>query len=197
METEKLIGFFINTLTLRTDLSGSPTFVELLRRVREVTLGAYAHQEVPFERLVEELQPERRAGHTPLFQVAFGLQNAPREGLRLGGLELSGMGFGHEAVRFDLTVWAEERGGQLVVTWTYREELFGAERVGRMQGHFQTLLQAIVSQPETRLNALEMLTEEEKRQDMTKKKELKEANLKKFKNHMPKATIQTQESLNG
>ena len=108
VEVEPLIGLFINSLVLRTDLSGDPSFRELLRRVREVTLGAYAHQAVPFEKLVEELQPERAAGRAPLFQVAFGLQNAPDENLTLPNLTLSSLDFENEMVRFDLTIWFSE-----------------------------------------------------------------------------------------
>ena len=102
-EVEGLIGFFVNTLVLRTDLSGDPSFVELLGRVREVCLGGYAHQDLPFEKLVEELQPQRSLSHSPLFQVLFSLANAPGAGLELEGLGIERMGRGVSA-KFDLSL---------------------------------------------------------------------------------------------
>jgi amino acid adenylation domain-containing protein/non-ribosomal peptide synthase protein (TIGR01720 family) len=165
-ETEGLIGFFVNTLVLRTDLSGNPRFTELLRRVREVCLGAYAHQDVPFERLVEELRPERSLSHSPLFQVAFGLNNAPRTELKLPGLELSVLEVEDEVVRFDLTLWiVEEEDGSLLGRWTYRTELFEAATIERISRHWETLLQSIVASPDARLLSMEMLTEEERQRN--------------------------------
>src|SRR2546425_12822323 len=103
-ETEDLIGFFVNTLVMRTDLSGNPSFPELLRRVREVALQAYAHQDLPFEKLVEELRPERDRSHSPLFQVMFILQNAPREPFELPGLTVSPLTVDSGTAKFDLTL---------------------------------------------------------------------------------------------
>jgi len=163
-ETEGLIGFFVNTLVLRVGVSGEQSFRELLGRVREVCLGAYGHQEVPFERLVEELRPERSLSHSPLFQVAFGLDNAPHEELELPGLKLSGMGLEDEVVRFDLTLWVLEDGGELSGHWTYRTELFDAERLDQMSRHFERVLQSIVANPEAAVDTLEMFTEAEKEQ---------------------------------
>src|SRR6202008_1014211 len=103
-EVEELIGFFVNTLVLRTDLSGDPSFREVLRRVRTAALGAYENQEMPFERLVAELQPERSLSHSPLFQVMFTLQNAGGGGGALPGLEVSGVGAAMEIAKFDLSL---------------------------------------------------------------------------------------------
>ena len=107
-EIEGLIGFFVNTLVLRTDFSGNPTFKELLARVREMALGAYAHQDLPFEKLVEELQPERSLSHSPLFQVMFVLQNAPSTALTFEGLSVSPVRIEAETAKFDLTLSMSE-----------------------------------------------------------------------------------------
>ncbi|HKP83852.1 MAG TPA: amino acid adenylation domain-containing protein, partial [Pyrinomonadaceae bacterium] len=163
-ETEGVIGFFVNTLVLRVEMSGELSFRELLGRVREVCLGAYGHQEVPFERLVEELRPERSLSHSPLFQIAFGLDNAPREELELPGLKLSGMELEDEVVRFDLTLWMNEEAGELSGRWTYRTELFDAQRVEQMTRQWERLLQSIVANPEAAVETLEMFTEAEKEQ---------------------------------
>ena len=146
-ELEGLIGFFVNTLVLRTDLSGNPTFRELLGRVREVALGAYAHQDLPFEKLVEELQPERSLSHSPLFQVMFILQNAPRQTLALPGLTLRRLEVDSGTAKFDLTLSMTESADGLRAVWEYNTDLFEAATHRRLQGHFQTLLEGIVTDP--------------------------------------------------
>jgi amino acid adenylation domain-containing protein len=162
-ETEPLIGFFINTLVLRTHTAGDPSFVELLGRVRETCLGAYAHQDVPFEKLVEELRPERSLGRTPLFQVAFGVDNAPKSTLELPGLRLDILGGDHGAARFDLTLWVYEAGERLTGVWTYSTDLFDPPTIKRLSGHFEKLLQGVAADPEGRLSSFELVTEEERR----------------------------------
>jgi amino acid adenylation domain-containing protein len=162
-ETEGLIGFFVNTLALRTDLSGEPTFREILKRVREVSLGAFAHQDVPFEKLVEELAPARSLSHTPLFQVAFALQNAPVGALELPGLELSRIEFGAEVEKFDMTLSLTEGVDSISGIIGYDTGLFDAATVERMAGHFRLLLEAVASSPEARPAALPLLTAAERR----------------------------------
>jgi hypothetical protein len=174
-ETEDLIGFFVNTLVLRTDLSGDPSFRQLLQRVKDTTIGAYVHQDMPFEKLVEEIQPERSLSHTPLFQVAFGVHNTPMQTLTLPGLELSQMDFDFDAGRFDLTLWMENE-NELSGTWYYNTDLFEAATIKRMQGHFETILENVLQQPDTPVSAIEMLTEAEKRQRSIQEKELLESN---------------------
>lgn len=163
-ELEPLIGFFVNTLVLRTDLSGDPTFRELLGRVREVTLGAFAHQDVPFEKLVEELQPERDTSRTPLFQVMFSLQNAPLPPLRMGDIEISLLDDETEVSPFDLSFDVIERADGLLCTLEYNTDLFDGATVRRMLKHFAVLLDAAVTDPSASLSALPLLTDEERRQ---------------------------------
>src|SRR4028118_1036117 len=163
-EIEGLIGFFVNSLVLRTNLSGNPTFLELLDRVREVALGAYAHQDLPFEKLVEELHPERNLSYHPLFQVAFSLQNTPIEALELPGLTLSWLEFDTPSAKFDLELhlWESPEGlrGQVI----YSTDLFDDTTITRMLGHFQTLLKGIVANPQQRLGKLSILKESERHQ---------------------------------
>jgi len=162
-EIEGLIGFFVNTLALRTDLTGEPSFREVLRRVKEITLGAYAHQDVPFEKLVEELQPERSLSHQPLFQVMFALQNVPDEPFELTGLKLSPVAIDEETARFDLSLNLAERENEIVGTLQYKTDLFDAATVERMTGNFLTLLESIVANPEQSIALLPLLAEEERR----------------------------------
>jgi len=162
-EIEPLIGFFVNSLVLRTDLSGNPTFRELLGRVREVTLGAYAHQDLPFEKLVEELHPERDLSRHPLFCVAIALQNTPITALELPGLALSQFEFDSGTSRLDLEfhLWySEGLKGQII----YSTDLFDRSTIARMLGHFQTLLEGIVADPDRRLADSPILTAAERQQ---------------------------------
>jgi amino acid adenylation domain-containing protein len=163
-EIEPLIGFFVNTLVLRTDLSGDMSFRELLGRVREVALGAYAHQDVPFEKLVEELQPERSLSYSPLFQVMLVFQNTPQERHDVTGVELSPIQVEAETTKFDLTLHLTEVASGIVGTLQYNTHLFDATTISRIVGHFQRLLEAIVAYPEGRLSDLPLLTDEEQHQ---------------------------------
>ncbi|MDQ3920683.1 MAG: amino acid adenylation domain-containing protein, partial [Acidobacteriota bacterium] len=164
-ETEGLIGFFVNTLALRADLSGNPTFTELLRQVREATLGAYAHQEVPFERLVEELAPERSLSHHPLFQAALSLQNAPREAAELPGLRMRPWESEGGTTKFDLLLAAgETAGGGLSGSWEYSTDLFEAATVERMHRGLLRLLAEAAADPERPVADIDLLTEDERRQ---------------------------------
>jgi amino acid adenylation domain-containing protein len=158
LETEPLIGFFVNTLVLRTDLSGEPTFGELLGRVRETTLGAYQHQEIPFERLVEELAPERSLAHSPLFQAMFVLQNNERGELRMGELEVEPLAAdGEEIAKFDLKLGLAEDDQGLSGLLSYRAELWDRATLERMVGHLEVLLEAMVADPARRVTEVPLL----------------------------------------
>ncbi|HYR08098.1 MAG TPA: amino acid adenylation domain-containing protein, partial [Longimicrobium sp.] len=161
-ELEGLVGFFVNTLALRTDLSGDPSFRELLGRVREVTLGAYAHQELPFERLVQDVAPERSLGHAPLFQVMLSLQNAPREELQLDGVEVEWLPLEDTAAKFDLALFATESGESLDLSLQYATDLLDGSTARRMLQHLHALLEGALAHPDVRLSELEMLGAEER-----------------------------------
>jgi non-ribosomal peptide synthetase component F/acyl carrier protein len=163
-EIEDLIGVFLNTLVLRADLSGNPTFREFLQRQREMTLGAYANQEAPFEKLVEELQPQRDVSGTPFFQVLFAFQNASVELPHFTGVISELFVVEKGAGVFDLTVAIEERAHGLDVRADYSEELFDAPTITRFLRQYQTLLEGILAAPETRLAALPLLAEAERQQ---------------------------------
>ncbi len=164
-EVEGLIGFFVNTLVLRGDLSGRPTFAALLGRVRESTLGAYAHQDLPFERLVEELRPERHLDHAPLFQVLFALQNAPLGRLHLPGVEVEPLVASSGSAKFDLTfAFHEGADGALRATIEYSLDLFDRSTAVRLGNHFRHLLEAAVTAPERSYRELPLLTEPEAHQ---------------------------------
>ncbi len=177
-ELEDLIGFFANSLVLRTDLSGNPTFRELLLRVRQVAVEAYAHQDLPFEKLVEELHPERKGSRNPLFQVVFALQNAPMEQLELPGLTLSSFKLETTTARFDLELYLWECGENFRNLWgdgwqqseglrgvlVYSTDLFEHTAIARMLQHFQTLLAGAVANPDTHLADLPLLGAAEQHQ---------------------------------
>ncbi|MGL6342662.1 MAG: non-ribosomal peptide synthetase, partial [Waterburya sp.] len=163
-EIEDLIGFFVNTLVLRTNLEGNPSFPELLQRVKQVTLGAYSHQDLPFEQLVEELKPKRHLNRNPLFDVMFALQNAPEEELTLPGLTLSPIDEANQTAKFDLSLDLFETASGLEGVFEYSTDLFEANTIKRLVGHWQVLLEAIITQPETPILQLPLLTEDEKQQ---------------------------------
>lgn len=161
-ELEGLVGFFVNTVVLRTDCSGDPTFRQLLRRVREVALQAYAHQDLPFEKLVEDLRPERSLTHMPLFQVLFAVQNAPKVALNLTDLELQELPFVGQTASFDLSVFIGEISSGLRLTFEYNTDLFEAETIARMVGHFQMLLEGACLNPDQRIGNLPLFTNAER-----------------------------------
>ena len=163
-ETEGLVGFFVNTLALRLDLSGDPTFRQLLHRAREVTMGAYAHQQLPFEKLVEELQPERDLRRTPVFQVAFAYQNVPSHKLNLSGLTLHSEPAEIGTAKFDLMLYMWQRGDGLRAVLEYNLDLFDAATISRLLGSFQTLLESITLGPDRRLSELPLLSNDERHQ---------------------------------
>ncbi|MBD2741475.1 non-ribosomal peptide synthetase [Coleofasciculus sp. FACHB-1120] len=187
VETELLIGFFVNILVLRTDMRGNPTFRELLKRVRDITLKAYVHQDLPFEKLVEELRPERNLSRTPLFQVLFVMQNTPVPTLEVSGLTLTPIEVEGGTAKFDLVLFVSETKDGIVGSWKYNADLFDADAIARLSAHFETLLNSIVAQPDTRLNPLEILTEAEKKQQAMQEIKREKSNFSKFKNIKPKA----------
>ena len=166
-ETESLIGFFVNTLVLRVELNGDLSFSDLLRKVRAVCLGAYAHQDMPFERLVTELAPERDLARTPLFQVVFALQNAPSEALALAGLQISGVMAESATSKFDLTLVMSESAGGLVCSFEYDLDLFDGATIDRLLGHFRVLLEGVVADPAAKIGDLPMLSQGERRRLLT------------------------------
>ncbi|ACC81023.1 non-ribosomal peptide synthetase [Nostoc punctiforme] len=163
-ETEPLIGFFVNTLALRTNLQGNPSFLELLERVKQVTLDAYDHQDLPFEKLVDELGLERSLSHHPLFQVAFGLQSGTPEKLEIPGSTLTRFKWENTTTLFDLSLIFRETPQGLTGEWEYATDLFEAKTIQRMVGHFEVLLKGIVDNPQQSINNLPLIAESERQQ---------------------------------
>jgi amino acid adenylation domain-containing protein len=162
VEIENLIGFFVNTLVMRTDVSGNPSFLELLRRVRSVALEAYAHQDLPFEQLVEEVQPERSLSRNPLFQVMFQLENTPKEELPMAGVTLAPLEVERVATQFDLSLDVVDGQQGLFVVSEYSTDLFDEPTIADFLRRWQMLLQAIVAAPERRLSDLPLLSDAER-----------------------------------
>ena len=158
VELEGLIGFFVNTLVMRTRLSGNPSFRELLARVRETALEAYTNQELPFERLVEELQPERSLNYNPVFQVLFQVENTGRGDLKLHGLEVREFGRLGFGAKFDLTLRVQETAGGLSCACKYSEDLFSRETITHLLEQYQALLEQIVASPESPVRSYSLLT---------------------------------------
>ncbi len=163
-EVEGLIGFFVNMLVLRTDVSGDPTFRELLKRVRKTALEAYTHQDIPFEKLVEELHPGRDPSRNPLFQVVLALQNVPQIVPFLSDLRATEVHPGRSTIRFDLEVHLQETDDGLSANFIYNTALFDATTIARMTDHFRMILDGVIANPEQQLSRLPLLTGEEWRQ---------------------------------
>ncbi len=163
-EVEGLIGFFVNTLVLRTDLSGDPTVSELLQRVRQASLGAFEHQDLPFEILVKELQPERDLSRNPVFQVLFALNNTPQQEAQFTHLTFRPAGGAEVTTRFDLELHVWERSGEIAGVLIYNTDLFDSRTMRRMSEHFVRLVGLFVERPQNRLSELEILSASEREQ---------------------------------
>jgi len=157
-DTEGLIGFFINTLVLRTEIADDLTFAQLLDNARQTTLDAFANQDVPFEMVIDELKPERSLSHSPLYQIVFALQNNERVAAVVPELEIAGLDGGPEIAKFDLQLAATEFAEGLTLTWNYATSLFDAATIERMANSFNVLLEGIVAAPQTRVRQLPILT---------------------------------------
>ncbi|MCA2910642.1 MAG: amino acid adenylation domain-containing protein, partial [Microcystis sp. M034S1] len=163
-ELAGLIGFFVNTLVLRTDLAGNPSFSELLKQVRETATDAYDHQDLPFEMLVEALQPERNMSYTPLFQVMFGLDNEIVDSIDLEGIKATRQPLEFKIAKFDLSLSIQVKEARLTAIWEYNTDLFDKSTIERLSGHFVNLLTGIIANPEQTVSQLPLLTESERNQ---------------------------------
>ncbi len=179
-ETESLIGCFVNMLVLRTDLSGDPSFRELLSRVKEMSLNAYAHQDLPFDMLVDKLKPQRRPGYPPFFQIAFGLQNQQQLSSQNAGITLENYPLQYESVRYDLTVWIYEGNNTLEVKWAFRSDLFELETIEALHTKYVSLLTSAISDPTTRISQLETRSIEERESEESSQQQLSEARQQHF-----------------
>ncbi|HEY0602350.1 MAG TPA: TauD/TfdA family dioxygenase, partial [Herpetosiphonaceae bacterium] len=176
-------------------LGGNPTFQSLLRQVRETTLGAFAHQDLPFAKLVDALRLQRSMDHAPLAQVLFVLQNAPVASVELADLTVQPVDFDNHTARFELVLFMTETDQGLVGLWNYNSDLFEATTIERMTRQFTTLLKGIVEQPDIRLNQISLLSESEKRQQAMQHKERKQSKMKSFADIKPKTVSLVQDQL--
>ena len=163
-ETEKLIGFFVNTLVFRVDFSNNSKFSEFLKQVRQVTINAFENQDLPFEKLVEELQPERNLSYSPLFQVMFAFENVPSGSLEMSNLTLTPVKVDSKSSKFDLTLFVKETDQGLRAEMEYNTDLFNRDTIRRMLGHYQTLLESITKNPDSSISTLQILTKVEQDQ---------------------------------
>ncbi|MBD2468780.1 condensation domain-containing protein [Nostoc sp. FACHB-145] len=181
-ETENLIGFFINTLVFRTDFSKNPSFREVLQRLRACALDAYAHQDLPFEKLVEELQPERNLSYNPLFQVMFILQNAPIPAIELTELTMHPQEVDVGTSKFDLkfSIWESSEGFQ--GSMEYKTDLFNAGTIARMNNHFAILLSHVVEQPDSKVQDLtQILAQSDREKQLIQEQKLEQTSVLKLK----------------
>ncbi len=161
-QLEEMIGFFVNTLVMRMRVNGEKSVEELVSEARRVALEAYEHQDVPFERLVEELSPQRSLDTTPIFQVIFALQNAPQVAERMKGLEIEQLAGDQLQVRFDLEMYAWEEDGEIMLSWLYNRELFDRWRIEQMGRHCVRVLEAMVSDAQQMIASIDLLGEQER-----------------------------------
>jgi hypothetical protein len=187
-ETEPIIGFFVNQLVLKTDFAGNPTVRQAIKRAWETALGAYAHQDFPFDFLVKKLNPRRDPSRTPLFSVKFVLQNTPLVDLKLADLTIGPLVYENTTAKFDLLFSIQEEDGQLVNVVTYKTELFKATTIARVMRHLEFLLETFAEQPEMRLDELRRKVDEHERDyQKARQAEFKEASRRKLKiNNNPK-----------
>jgi len=185
---EELIGFFVNQLALRTDLSGNPTFLEVLQRVKHVTLGAYTHQDLPFEKLVEVLNPERSVQYAPLFQVKINfVQGVLQTRLAVGSLHVSPLPLSVKYAKQDIELLLHEGETGIRGNFTYNTALFDASTIKRLSDHFLVLLENVVKHPDSRISTIDLLTAEEKEQQCIEEKQHKFSSLRTWKQAKPKS----------
>ena len=187
-EVEGLIGFFVNTVVMRSRVRGEGSFLELLREEKEVAIGAHGHEDLPFEKLVEELQPERNLSHTPLFQVVFTFQTVPKEAVKLAGLTLSPMKVDRDTAHYDLNLNITDTEQGLIGALQYSSDLFDESTIARMAEHFEKILDVIIADPNLTLEEIaQELVEAEKQQWKETKIELQDASLQLLKKVKRKA----------